>query len=134
MASYPHVIRLRGPWELAPVGSSAPARRVDVPSDWKLALGADFAGKARYTRYFNRPTGLEAHERVWLCCEGARERGEIALNGRNLASITTERGAEIDITDLLALRNELAIEVSSAAANLPGGLTGEVWLEVRKVG
>lgn len=142
---YPHVIRLRGPWELIAVtqqdsadAGSQPQKpatyshsRVEVPGDWACALGTAFRGTARYTRRFNTPTGLEGQERVWLCCEGVHEIADIRLNDRRLGQIGSgSHQAEYDITDWLRPHNQLVIEVSSTGA-LPGAL-GEVRLEIRK--
>lgn len=129
--SYPHVIRLRGPWELMAAGQpGSTVQLVQVPSSWQTSLGADFVGRARYTRYFNMPTGLEQQERVWLCCAGVTSRGSVSLNGQRLSEIVDQQPWECDITQSLAPRNELAIEVEADAPG--GGLTGEVRLEIRR--
>ena len=97
--AYPHVIRLRGPWDLQPLArfSSAadaaiiestdplpPAQRINPLTDWGTALGPGFRGRARYSRRFNRPTGLEAHERVWLVVAGVDGHGQCLLDGQPL--------------------------------------------------
>jgi beta-galactosidase/beta-glucuronidase len=154
----PHVIRLRGPWELEalarelPAGDGRPVRlgldlptacRVQVPGDWREPLGADFCGRARYLRRFNRPTNLDPHERVWLVLEGVDHRASVALNGLAVGVVEGYQApCRFDITFLLEPHNGLAVEVSLPAAvfhdpalrpgraGLAGGLIGEVRLEI----
>lgn len=155
---YPHVIRLRGPWEFEVIERAAPADgaecgdpaasrsgKVKLPCDWSEALGRTFRGKVRYRRRFNRPSGLDPHERVWLIVEGVDAFGAAALNGRALGEV---RGyalpARFDVTDLLGQANELLLEVELPSAmhdasaplrpgreDLAGGPIGEVRLEIR---
>jgi hypothetical protein len=115
-----------------------------LPNDWAGTLGAGFRGRVRYTRHFNRPTGLEPREKVWLVVEGADARGDVQLNGQALGEV---RGyalpASFDFTTLIAPRNELVIDVelpppdaSDAAPrpgreDRPGGLIRDVRLEIR---
>ena len=134
--TYPHVIRLRGPWEcepltrvdpassspLAPGGRGAggegeipsglpPPGRVNPPADRRDSQGAGFRGLVRYRRRFNRPTNLDPTERVWLVIEQAIGRGQYSLNGQPLGTIGADaRSASSDITSLLALRNVLEID------------------------
>jgi len=148
--SYPHPIRLRGPWECLPLarhgGGPLPAGgKTAVPGDWGALLGADFRGRVRYRRWFHRPAELDPHERAWLVVEGLDPRGTVSLNGSMLGEV---RGyalpAAFDVTPRLLLRNELHLEIdfppggnpeSIAArpgrAGLPGGPLGEVRLEIR---
>ena len=159
--AYPHVVRLRGPWEYEPLARSVgvadssvsasvqqalpPSGRVRMPADWGSALGADFRGCVRYRRRFNRPSGLEPHERVWLVLEGADGWGEVSLGGKPLGRLGGySLAAGFDVTPLVEDRNELAVDVTlphrdaageqplrSGRAHLPGGLVGEVRLEIR---
>jgi beta-galactosidase/beta-glucuronidase len=155
----PHVIRLRGPWELAPLSNdkasndeasdeslapaAAEACRVEVPGDWCAALGADFVGTARYTRRFNCPTNLDPHERVWLALDAVDHQARVTLNGQPLGSLTGSLAtARFDITAALAPHNTLSVDVSLPSALFadatvrgpraghPGGLIGEVRLEI----
>ena len=48
-----------------------------MPADWCGSLGADFLGRVRYRRNFQKPTGLESGERVWLVVEPPRSRGTV---------------------------------------------------------
>ena len=150
---YPHAIRLRGPWEFD-VLENAAARaepptpisgRATLPCDWLDALGAEFRGKVRYRRRFNRPSGLDPHERVWLIVEGVDACGAVALNDRELGRV---RGyalpASFDVTELIAPNNELLVDVElppevpggaiplrPGRESLAGGPIGEVRLEIR---
>jgi len=136
MASYPHVIRLRGPWEFQPLArlipgpdgalvetaaALPPAGRVTPPADWGSSLSPGFRGRVRYTRRFNRPTGLEPHERVWLVIDGVDACGSYALDGHPLGSIDGYAlPAANDITDLLAQVVWWKLKCSSAKlANAP---------------
>ncbi len=146
-----HVIRLRGPWELEPVarfggcGELPAGGRTRVPGDWGELLGDDFAGRVRYTRRFNRPTNLEPDERVWLVVAAVDHQARLALNGQPFAELSTgAAAARDDITPLLRLHNVLEIEVTLPAetyhdrtargdrAGKPGGLVGEVRLEIER--
>ncbi|HEY4309581.1 MAG TPA: hypothetical protein VGN12_09050 [Pirellulales bacterium] len=159
--SYPHVIRLRCPWEcrplvrytIAPDGAivaqsddlPAPAR-VNVPADWEATLGAGFRGRVRYTRRFNRPTNLDPHDRVWLVIEGADALARYLLDETLLGELDGYAlPAESDITPLLKPSNVLTVEVELPAGiddarqvirpgreSLAGGLVGAVRLEIRK--
>lgn len=155
---YPHAIRLRGPWEFevlenagadrSPAGNESaalPSGRATLPCDWSEALSARFRGKVRYRRRFNRPSGLDPHERVWLVVAGVDAFGAVALNGRELGPV---RGyalpASFDVTDLIAPNNELRLDVElppdvpggaialrPGRETLAGGPIGEVRLEIR---
>ncbi len=167
---YPHLIRLRGPWEYqvldaASASSSASAPSADpgtparqtLPADWSTTLGPDFHGRVLYCRRFNRPTGLDATNRVWLVIEGVDAQGRYSLNGHALGTIDGYAlPAMSDVTELLASANVLEVEVElpadiapSSSSSLPaadrlppatarpgrdhlaGGLIGEVRLEIR---
>ena len=154
-----HVIRLRGPWDYEPLerltlaadGTIAPANgqlpepgRITMPSDWGRTLGVDFRGRVRYVRPFGRPTNLGPAERVWLACSGVDLRGVAWLNGQPLGPIDGYRAvARFDVTERLGERNQLVVEVELPPltyqdeqklrpdrAGLPGGIIGEVRLEI----
>jgi hypothetical protein len=160
MPSYPHAIRLRGPWDyeiLAHTSADergqcrdlkvdvAPSGRTKIPCDWGAELGRDFRGRVCYRRQFNRPSGLDSHERVWLVVEGADARGSVALNGRRLGEVDGYAlHSEFDVTEWVDAHNELALEVELQCEEpggislhrpgrelKPGGPFGEVRLEVR---
>lgn len=136
---------------------TAPARQT-LPDDWSATLGPGFRGRVLYRRRFNRPTGLDAHNRVWLVIEGVDPRGHFALNGHALGTIDGYAlPVESDVTELLAAANVLEVEVELPAEvapsrahpplpaagrllpaiprpgreHLAGGLVGEVRLEIR---
>ena len=142
-----HVIRLRGPWEIEPlarfveagsgeqreVTSDLPAGgKMQVPSDWAELLGADFLGRARYTRRFNCPTNLDPHECVWLVFDGVNEEARVTLNGQPLGRFTDrDCPHELEITRLLVPHNLLVVEVClRTASDDCGGLVGEVRLAI----
>jgi hypothetical protein len=135
-----HSIRLRGPWELLPlaravrtaagmqeVAERLPAGgRTQVPGDGRELLGDEFTGRARFTRRFNLPTNLDAHERVFLVIAGLDARASVQLNGEPLHAtpdaLTSRRH---DVTPHLKLHNALEIEIL-----YPGDPIGEVSLEI----
>src|SRR4051794_34362239 len=118
---YPHRIRLRGPWECAPLarlvrradGSQAwdseglpPQGRVTMPGRWRDGGLRDFAGRVRLRRHFGYPGRIDAHERVWLTCAGLEGVADVRLNDVPLGRRTGADGPfEFDVTDLLRPRN-----------------------------
>jgi hypothetical protein len=58
-------------------------------------------------RRFNKPTGLDGGERVWLVWEGAVEAAE--LNGEPLDISPTPSPIRHDVTDRLRLANEMRL-------------------------
>ncbi len=154
-----HIIRLRGPWQYQPLartirmadgssqnesGNLPPPGRAKMPADWGESLGADFRGRVLYTRTFNRPTGLDEGQRVDLVVEQVDAFGVVSLNGQPLGEVgLSDTAPRFDITALLQPHNELRIEVElprltadsaplvrPGRENLPGGLIGEVRLEI----
>jgi len=145
--SYPHEIRLRGPWELTVVrdereGSSLSGKifRVTVPRSWKEELGNDFRGRVRYRRSFASPTGLGPHEQVTLVVDGADPSADVVLNGETLGRVHGPAvSAAFAIRERLRPRNELLLEVDFPAESAPlrtgragraGGPLGEVRLAI----
>ncbi|MCH5376405.1 MAG: hypothetical protein JJ992_20750 [Planctomycetes bacterium] len=155
----PHVIRLRGPWRCEALartrrradgtseivsGELPPAGQIQVPSDWGEVLGENFRGRVRYSRRFNRPSGMSAVRRVDLVIECVDAFGAVALNDDVLGTIPP--GLHVfrsDLTARLKPHNRLTIDVelpecldfSAALARRgrdgrPGGLIGEVRLEI----
>jgi hypothetical protein len=112
---YPHRIRLRGPWECEPLG------RVTVPHRW------DHAGRVRLRRRFGYPGRIDAHERVWLILPAVERIAAVRLNGELLGRQEGPGGCEFDVTALLRERNELTVELDTAA----GGTWDGAELEVR---
>jgi hypothetical protein len=155
-----HRIRLRGPWRLEPLARTRrmadgtshvmselvpPAGKTTSPSDWGSLLGPDFRGRVRYTRQFNRPSGMEQVERIDLVIGAVDAFGCVVLNGQLLGEIPPGSGEfRTEITSHLQLFNRLEVEVElpecvpsslplprGARDSLPGGLVGEVYLEIR---
>lgn len=152
-----HAIRLRGPWDYRvlarfvqlPSGSncedtaSLPAPgRIGMPADWGASLGADFRGRVLYARSFHKPTGLGPADRVALVFERVDFVATVRLNSRTMGEIRWEQGrSEFDVTAGLARSNQLEVEIESCPVSsdaqrvgregLPGGLIGEVRLEIR---
>jgi hypothetical protein len=153
-----HTIRLRGPWQLEPIArfvaepdggceiemdNLPPPARATMPADWSEPFGPEFLGRVRYTRTFQKPTGLERGDIVWLVVEPPRSLGIVQLAGCKLGSVRWgEAGGRFDITPLLADRNTLEIIVDHPALDesgrmsgdsslqSAGGLVGEVRLEI----
>jgi hypothetical protein len=153
-----HTIRLRGPWQLEPVfrlvrredggfervtDSLPAAATMHVPADWSGVLGADFLGRVRYIRPFNAPPGLMPEERVWLVVEPQRSEARVMMSEETLGTI--EAGGPVgrfDVTHLLSPHNRLEIFVDHPGLLEgrcnddellpPGGLTGEVRLEIEE--
>jgi hypothetical protein len=157
-----HTIRLRGPWQLEPVfryvqradggferrESGLPsATRMQMPADWSTALGADFLGRVRYVRTFNAPPGLQPEERVWLVVEPQRSLARVVMVEETLGEVRAEGPPQrFDITHRLSPHNRLEIfvdhpgqlnlngdEVGNSGEWEPGGLVGEVRLEIEEV-
>jgi hypothetical protein len=103
--TYPHRIRLRGPWKCEPLST----------------------GCVRFRRRFGYPGRIDAYERVWLTFAGIGGKAEVRLNNHLLGRIAA--ASEFEVTPLLRPRNELVVEIEGTAEQ--GGLGGEVALEVR---
>jgi hypothetical protein len=147
-----HTIRLRGPWQLEPIlrfvpqaggnyrwvqdGLPAEARET-MPADWSASLGADFLGRVRYHRVFQKPTGLKSGERVFLVVEPPCSHGTVGLGGVELGAVE-QAGApgRFDITQRLEDHNRLEIIVEHPTPgrdpSRTGGLVGEVRLEIEE--
>src|SRR6185312_14485114 len=95
-----YVLRAGGGYERATDELPAPAK-MTMPADWGAVFGATFLGRVRYQRTFQKPTGLDAGERVWLVVEGPRSRGSVELNRKRLG----EAGGRFDITAYLEDHN-----------------------------
>ena len=123
VTTYPHRIRLRGPWNYQ-VMPDGPTGRVVMPASW-----GSFRGTMTLRRPFGYPGQIDEDERVWLTLAGYSHRGQITLNGVLLASEQAgDQPLEFDVTGLLRTRNLLEIELTGQEE---GGLWGEVALEVR---
>jgi hypothetical protein len=142
---YPHVIRLRGPWEVEATARAVedaaarvgeldaplpPKFRMTMPERWDHGPLAAFAGRVRFRRRFGYPGRIDVHERVWLTFAGVVGSAEVSLNGRRLGS---QQGAtswcEFEVMDILKDRNELVMEMEVVPPC--ACLWEEVALEVR---
>ncbi len=116
--SYPHRIRLRGPWECG-------SRRVIMPCRGDQ-LGV--SGGVQLARSFGYPGRLDEFEHVWLTFTGVSATADIAVNDHMLA--TGQSGSfEHEITPLLGPRNRLEMTLTNVPA---GPLWEEVALEIRR--
>ncbi|MCI0681625.1 MAG: hypothetical protein L0Y71_05945 [Gemmataceae bacterium] len=131
--TYPHRIRLRGPWECEPLealgGGVLPApRRVTLPGSWGDLGLPGFAGRVRFVRKFGYPGRIDDYERVWLVGDGMEGVATLRLNDTVLA--TDQRAPfAVEVTPLLKRHNCLKITVSADSDR--GGLWGNVALEIR---
>jgi hypothetical protein len=156
-----HTIRLRGPWQLEPVfrlvlgadggyersTENLPAMaRMHVPADWSGAFGSKFFGRVRYLRNFNSPPGLQFDERVWLVVEPQRSAARVMMLDETLGVVAADGPPlRFDVTHRLGSHNRLEIYVDhpvlvdgrsivgDARQLSPGGLVGEVRLEIEEV-
>ena len=150
-----HSIRLHGPWDakvLDDFGDQEKVgqqRRLKIPSDWGDWLGVNFCGRVEYRRNFNRPTGLEPGQAVWLVVERVNFHGDVFLNDRPLGSLTycesTLQPLRVEIREHLELSNVLRIEIHAVAeihaaadsdrpdrVGQTGGLVGSVRIEIEQ--
>ena len=109
-----HVIRLRAPWNVESL---------------KEASGA-----VRCTRHFNRPTGIEGGDRVWLVIEGLACSATVLLNDTPIGQASRlscgDPPARFPITPLLQARNRIVIDLDEIAGDDPLDCLGEVRLEI----
>jgi beta-galactosidase/beta-glucuronidase len=144
-----HAIRLRGPWDYQVIARAVerggkvelgeadlpPPGRVTMPTDWGESLGAEFRGQVLYRRKFNGPSGIAAALRVLLVFDAADAAATITLNNTTLGHVTGKERAEFDVTGLVRQHNTITAIVeklpSRDRADSPGGLVGEVRLEIR---
>lgn len=158
-----HAIRLRGPWQYVPMartellsdgttrelgGDLPPPGRCQVPTDWAETLGPEFRGRVQFQRSFGCPTGLEPGDRVDLVIGPVDAWGSVTLNALLLGRLAVQNsGARFDVTNHLAKRNLLCIEVEwpqtageskplhrPGCKSQPGGVVGEVRLEIFEAG
>lgn len=112
---YPHMIRLRGPWELAVEGALS-TDRVQLPSGWPAWQAAHPGESITMTRSFGAPRSLDADETVWLVWRGDGLKSA-SLNGRPLDGFVEDAGAlEVEIGSRLQRRNELTAVTTGVRA------------------
>ena len=128
-----HSIRLRGPWEFSIRGSGA-SGRIDFPCTWQELVDAagSTSGAIVLTRRFNKPTGLESRDLVWLSFRSPAASLTAALNGTPLALKGQPDGSwQAEITTLLADRNELPVELAPPSPPLPAVADASLEVELR---
>jgi hypothetical protein len=119
--------------------------RATMPADWSGVCGPGFFGRVRYERLFQQLTGLESGERAFLVVEPPRSRGVVQLNRKRLGEVVWGgTPGRFHVTDLLEDPNRLEIIVEHPLLDeglpadhddlttLPGGLVGEVRLEIEE--
>jgi hypothetical protein len=108
--TYPHIIRLRNPWQ----------------------NNAD-QNPTRYCRSFHCPTGLEAHEQVWLVVENPDRVERVVLNARPLGEAPWDtKSCGFDVTAILTARNTIEIDVAGQViGQTVTDVFGPVRLEIR---
>jgi hypothetical protein len=90
-----HTIRLRDPWE--------------------YETGEEHA---RWRRWFNQPTGLESGDNVELWIDHLPSEARVIVNRQPLSPVGSEGSVSLfDIAALLALRNEIVVELPTATAS-----------------
>ncbi|GMQ80109.1 MAG: hypothetical protein BMS9Abin04_052 [Planctomycetia bacterium] len=127
------MIRLRGPWQCAPVppaaagiapatgqptGDRPASRAVLWPVAGAVLAAAEWHDQVCFRRRFTRPTGLGPRSTVELVVEGPRHRGQVWLNGTRLGDLPPPGAARrFDITRHLGDRNEVALRLDLSASN-----------------
>ena len=118
---FPHVIRLRGPWECELLSAEGvtvevPPRQIDLTTQ-EAALDAIECHVLRLSRSFQRPGRLDANESVWLAIENVLGDVAATLNRIPLGMAPRgERSLEVNISECLAATNRLVVELSIPAA------------------
>ena len=131
----PHRIRLRGPWTAMAAesfdesGSRPPDASMQIPCTWRAGGWPGFSGVVVHSRRFGKPRQADADERVWLVVDSIAGKGNVRLNEKVLGPIEEGVPFAFDVTDRLNLRNLLEVEIESPSDL--GGITGEVYLEIR---
>jgi hypothetical protein len=106
---YPHVIRLRGPWQETVIQETVPGH--EIPDSQRQQ-----AGLHRYVcfeRSLGRPSQIDENERVWLVVEGLDAAGEVTWNDKHLGPLKRHfLPLALDVTDQLESRNRIALKLS----------------------
>jgi hypothetical protein len=144
----PHRIRLRGPWRVWPIVAGdagprpSPERTIKMPTGWdRIGLG-DFHGTVRFSRSFGCPRHIDPDERAWLIIEDVSRNCVVSLNGMTIGAWSSDKIAEVDVTESLRERNELRLELPAGDRGMPWTeaaleFRGQAWLQrlsVRRIG
>jgi hypothetical protein len=131
--SYPHRIRLRGPWQVEPLSRLDSSAALPAPVTMRMPgrLGDtalhEFRGRIRFRRTFGYPGRIDVSERIWLTFRGVDGQATVALNNQQLGDLAGP--GEFDVTRLLQKRNALLVDVECSSPT--SGLWDDVALEVR---
>ena len=138
-----HPIRLPGPWQVRIIQQTAGSADLPetfscrLPGDWTEPLGHDFRGIVRLERRFNRPTGLQPGQPVYLVVQRVDLQGQVTLNDHCLGPVGPDHPLRQEIAHLLIDPNRLSIEVElrlncqrTGRESQGGGRLGEVRLEI----
>ena len=125
-----HAIRLRGPWWQSPGSRFDDQRAMRV--QWAADGDAPESDAFVMRRSFNRPTGLEAADRVHLVAAGVEHLCALELNGQPAWSHDSAASSaliDVDITSSLQAVNQLDLTFALPCPALPR-VSGEVRLEI----
>ena len=75
------------------------------------------------------PTGLEEGDEVWLVAEDLVQQGTLSLGAHQLGGVGGARRSEFCVTQLLAHRNQIRIELPGAEEL---ALDATIQLEIRQ--
>ena len=128
-----HKIRLRRPWLRTVDEPKQSGDRVDVPDPGHLELRE--GSRLIYRRAFNRPTGLEIGDKVWLSIDSYSGRSiRVLLNDQSVFQSDTREPIRIDLTTDLEAANRLEIRLAGSmeedTQTISAGLDGEVSLQI----
>jgi hypothetical protein len=136
----PHVIRLRGPWQVtrssssqsvAPATSPSTTDKLSFPARSGHVAPADFRGRLNLRRSFNWLEPLSYCESLWLVVQAAAwPRLSLELNGLPLGTVeaTHPLPAAWDITSRVTAHNELQLTWN---IDTPATLENQCWVEVQ---
>ncbi|CAN5190564.1 hypothetical protein BH10PLA2_BH10PLA2_13750 [soil metagenome] len=136
MPSYPHRIRLRGPWEYEVVADTTATTPTPLTGKTTLPCSLAQAGltnnpqTVRFLRRFGLPRFLDASEHIWLIVQPQASQTEVILNEYGLAHFVGSGQFAVECTTHLLDRNLL--EIVLQARDDQDGLTGETYLEIRQ--
>ena len=111
---YPHVIRLRGPWEYRTLDGASLTGAFTPPGFWRDAGLPDYWGAVNLRRGFNWVAKPTDDEVVWLCLDRCVGATTVRLNGVELGSHDFTWGAvRYSVNSLLRDRNQLEVDVDA---------------------
>lgn len=106
----PHVIRLRGPWQL--IAAEGGKSRLKLPTSWE-AFEQDVGCQVQeitLARHFHRPPRVDEGEPVGLAVQTPHQLLTLQLNGQPLTLADRQ-----EVTSLVETRNELQITLRRSA-------------------